>query len=76
MCKPVKCPQCGHEFTPERAKSQKARRRTINEDCGKINKTAVLVYSILLQHTVHIFYYNNIPMSSGQERNKNYVCKN
>lgn len=19
MCKPVKCPQCGHEFTPERA---------------------------------------------------------
>lgn len=20
MCKPVKCPQCGHEFTPERAK--------------------------------------------------------
>ena len=20
MCKPVKCPQCGHEFTPERDK--------------------------------------------------------
>lgn len=19
MCKPIKCPQCGHEFTPERA---------------------------------------------------------
>lgn len=18
MCKPIKCPQCGHEFTPER----------------------------------------------------------
>lgn len=22
MCKPVKCPQCGHEFTPERDKSR------------------------------------------------------
>lgn len=24
MCKPVKCPQCGHEFTPERAIKSRA----------------------------------------------------
>lgn len=33
------------------------------------------MYSILLKHTVHIFYYNNIQMSSGQERNKTMSVK-
>lgn len=36
MCKPVKCPRCGHEFTPERAIKSGA---WTPEECKLLNGT-------------------------------------
>lgn len=66
MCKPIKCPQCGHEFTPE---------RVINSGAWTEKEDELLLYGYQKERKTIADLADELNRSQDATRNRLYILR-